>query len=119
MNISNREIVEACIPILKKAREKETKEKCFLTSYQIWMTLREQNPEIRARIEGCEGKALGKKGGSYRGPAKRIGNALCRSHNRIETKYFDTRYLSFSQKGEKEFKASGRTCGIFRIKKES
>lgn len=119
MNISNKEIVQACIPILNKAREKETKENCFLTSYQIWMTLRNQNPEIRARIEACEGKALGKQGGSYKGPAKRIGNALCRSYKKIETRYFDTRYLIFSQKGEKEFGASGRTCGIFRIKKET
>ena len=119
MNISNKEIVQACIPILEKAREKKTKEKCFLTSYQIWMTLRKQNAEIRARIEESEGKALGKKGGSYKGPAKRIGNALCRSYNKIETKYFDTSYLIFSQKGEKEFKASGRTCGIFRIKEET
>ncbi|HUT30054.1 MAG TPA: hypothetical protein VMX13_09705 [Sedimentisphaerales bacterium] len=119
MSISNKEIVEACIPILRKAREKETKEKCFLTSYQIWMSLRKENPEIRARIEKSEGKALGKKGGSYKGPAKRIGSALGRAYNRIETKYFDTRYLIFSQKGEKPFGASGRTCGIFRIKKET
>ena len=119
MNISNKEIVEACIPILKKAREKETKEKCFLTSYQIWMTLRKQNPEIRARIEKSEGKALGKKGGSYKGPAKRIGNALCRAYNNIETKHFDTKYLIFSQRGEEQFGPSGRTCGIFRIKKET
>lgn len=119
MKITNKEIVEACIPILKRAREKETKEKCFLTSYQIWMTLREQNPEIRARIEKTEGKALGRRGGSYKGPAKRIGNALCRAYNKIETKCFDTRYIIFKQKDEKEFEASGRTCGIFRIKKET
>jgi hypothetical protein len=119
MSISNKEIVQACIPILRQAREKASKEKCFLTSYQLWMTLREENPEIRARIEKCEGKALGKKGGSYKGPAKRIGSALGRASNRIETRYFDTRYLVFSQKGEKEFRASGRTCGIFRIKKET
>ncbi|MCK4792297.1 MAG: hypothetical protein KAV87_51685 [Desulfobacteraceae bacterium] len=114
MEITNREIVEACVPILQNSRHEDPNEMCFLTSYQIWLILREQRPDIRERIEADEGTALGRGGGSHRGPAKRIGDALSRS-DEIETRYFDTRHIIFRSNGE-EFAASGPSCGLFRLR---
>jgi len=115
MTVTNNEIVEACLSILEQVRVHPhgTNERCFLTAYQIWLLLVEENEPICDRLIEEYGPAVGEGGGDYVGPAQRIAQALGRS-NRIETQYLDTRKIVF--RDEEMFGASGDDCGLFRLR---
>lgn len=91
MTIPDSEILQACLPTLEQARvhPHSTNERCFLTAYQIWLILNEENAPICEQLIREYGAAVGRHGGDYVGPAQRIAQALGRS-DRIETHYLDT-----------------------------
>ena len=115
MTIPNSEILQACLPILEQARihPHGTNERCFLTAYQIWLILNEENDPICGRLTDEYGEAVGRHGGANVGPAQRIAQALGRS-DRIETRYLDTQRINFQD--QENFSASGNDCGLFRLR---
>lgn len=117
MSVSDNEIVVACLPVLEQAliHPHGNNERCFLTAYQIWLLLSEEDNPICDRLTDVYGDAVGKDGGDYVGPAQRIAQALGRSP-RIETQYLDTRKIEF--RNEEMFRASGNDCGLFRLRVE-
>lgn len=77
MTVTHNEIVQACEPVLKNAHfHRNSSERGFLTAYQIWLLLRERNPEFRHTLLQECGPAFCKGGGDQDGPAKRIAQAL-------------------------------------------
>jgi hypothetical protein len=115
MAVRDREIVEACLPLLRRVRVHPhgINERCFLTAYQIWLILSRRDEPICGRLIGEYGPAVGGGGGKNVGPALRIAQALGRSR-RIETHYLDTRKIAF--RGDRLFSASGEDCGLFRLR---
>jgi hypothetical protein len=123
MSVSHKRIVEACRPILENAgfHDAQTRHpRRFITGYQIWHILKENNDSIYPELESEYGTAQGKGGGStdgakrngdiVDGPVKRIGQALGNCSG-IETQYLDTRHLQFNG-----IKPTGKDCGLFRLK---
>lgn len=110
MSISNEEIVGSCLHLLRDINRHPhgRNERVFITAYQIWILLEEQNHSICERLIRY-GPAVGKDAGNNIGPAQRIAQALGRSR-RIETRYLDTRCIHFDN-----FYAPGADCGLFRI----
>lgn len=112
MSVPNGEIVEACMPLLvrvaRRKRRGGKRERVYLTAYQIWFLLEEQDNRICEALRSY-GTAVGKGGGKNVGPAQRIAAALEQS-DRIETYGFDTRRISVSGK------KPAPTCNIFRLK---
>lgn len=114
MTVSNVEIVNECRTILESVPV-NMGEGCFITSYQIWTLLNEQNNNICQELVDSCGEAVGEGGGDYVGPAQRIGQALGRTED-IETHYLDTRRVRFVSANGVIFKASGNHCGLFRLR---
>jgi len=117
MSVSDEDIIEACMPILRNAVVHNSGERCFLTAYQIWILLAGQSGPICERLRQCYGDAVGEDGGAHVGPAQRIGQALGRSGD-IETRYLDTRKILFQLQEQIPFRASGRHCGLFRLRRD-
>jgi hypothetical protein len=108
------EIVQACMGVLSKVKKRKRRggrrERLFVTAYQIWLLLqKEQNPICKV-LEKKYGRAVGKGGGAYVGPAQRIGVAL-EASDQIETYHLDVRRLSLPG-----IRPSGTSCGIFRLR---
>ena len=116
MSVSNDVIMNACLPILENARihPHGDNERCFLTAYQIWLILVEQNDPICETLISEYGPAVGKGGGENVGPAQRIAQALGRS-DQIETHYIDTRKIRF-QSPLGNLEPSDPDCGLFRLR---
>jgi hypothetical protein len=112
--VPHKQIVEACWPILEKVGFHVTQTACqrrFVTAYQIWFRLREQQaPICQVLIDECGGEYNGKDAGSPVGQAQKIAQALGNCAD-IETQYFDDGETYF-----KDFKPSPPDCGLFRIK---
>ncbi len=117
MSVSDKDIIEACMPILQSVRTHNSGERCFLTAYQIWILLAGQSGPICERLRQCYGDAVGEGGGAHVGPAQRIGQALGRSED-IETRYLNTRKILFQLQEQIPFRASGRHCGLFRLRRD-
>ena len=116
MSVRNTDIVEACCSVLQNVLIHRSQERCFLTAYQIWILLREQNHPICEQLVNNYGTAVGRHGGLNVGPAQRIAQALVRSQ-RIETHYLDNRRIHFSPIRRRYFAPSGQDCGIFRLRR--
>ena len=116
MSVSDKDIVKACRSVLQDVLIHRSRERCFLTAYQIWILLREQNHPICERLVNNYGMAVGRHGGLNVGPAQRIAQALGRSQ-RIETHYLDTRRIHFRPIRRRYFAPSGQDCGIFRLRR--
>jgi hypothetical protein len=117
MPVPDIQILNACIPILQNVHEHEhgNREQRFITAYQIWLLLREEDNPICSVLLSEYGDAVGEGGGDYVGPAQRIAQALGRSPERIETHYVDTRRLVFKPLDQNYFEPSGLDCGLFRL----
>ena len=118
MSISRNEILMACRPILENAHRHSSGTRGFLTAYQIWYILLEENIEFCDHLRSGCGGAVGAGGGDPDGPAKRIADALGHSQDTIETHYFDPRKAFFGNNPESAVKASGQVCGLFRLRGE-
>ena len=80
--VSDNEIVEGCFRILHRVRVHPhgNNERCFLTAYQIWLLLVDENNPLCDVLRNEYGTAVGKGGGINIGPAQRIALALGRSN---------------------------------------
>lgn len=114
MTVRDVDIVNECRVILESVPI-NMGEGCFITSYQIWTLLNEQNNNICQELVNSYGGAVGNGGGCHVGPAQRIGQALGRSED-IETHYLDTRRIRFVFTNGDIFGASGNHCGLFRLR---
>lgn len=114
MSISHERIIEECRPILEEVQMHNTKKRRgrrFITAYQVWDVLKEQDRSIcEELIAECGGDFVGKEAGSNVGPAQKIAQAIGNSPE-IETQYLDTRYVRFNG-----IKPSGPDCGLFRLR---
>ena len=117
MSVTNQEIFNACLPVLRNAHlhAHGMNERCFLTAYQIWIILREQNEPICQQLTNEYGNAVGRGGGSNVGPAQRIAQALGHSEQ-IDTHYLDTKRILFHTRQIQAFGPSGQDCGLFRLR---
>ena len=118
MLITNDDVFKLCLPVLTKVKNHKAKTRAkrrFITAYQIWELMDFiSKHELENKIGS---KAVGKKGGDYEGPVKRIAMALGR-HPLVDTEYIDTRRLLFSEKRNTRIysPSSGEDCGLFRLK---
>jgi len=114
MSITEKEIVQSCMRVLSKVRKRKRRggnhERLFLTAYQIWLLLQKEQDPICEVLEQKYGRAVGKGGGAYVGPAQRIGVALGAS-DEIETYHLDVRELSLPG-----ITPSGTSCGLYRMR---
>lgn len=115
MTIPNTQIVDACMPLLESVADHRQQERRFLTAYQIWLLLLQNNHPICQMLRDHYGNAVGRYGGEHVGPAQRIAQALGKSAQ-IETRYFDTRKVLFRDSGGDSFEPSGSDCGLFRLR---
>jgi hypothetical protein len=111
MNVSDSQILEACLPILRKARREPSGRRPFLTAPQIWISLgQKQHPICRQLIE-----AYGQQPGADKPSAlHRLAEALANAPY-METCHLDTRYVLFDLMDGRTFGAGGRDCRIFRL----
>lgn len=114
MTIPNTQIVDACTPLLRSVADHRPQERRFLTAYQIWLLLLQDNHPICQLLIEHYGSAVGKHGGEHVGPAQRIAQALGNSAQ-IDTCYLDTRKVLFCVSDNDNFEASGPDCGLFRL----
>ena len=114
MAVSQKEIVESCKKIIETLNPHTTKtisENLFITAYQIWETLKENDHAICEHlIDDCGGDFVGKGAGSNIGPAQKIARSLGQCPE-IETQYINTKYLTIA-----EITPSGTDCGLFRLR---
>lgn len=107
MTINFDEIIEACMPILqnvKHHRMKNRTERRFITAYQVWELLQNDDEQFTQRLKDACGT-------ENVTPIQKIAQALGRSPNEIDTHYLDTRYLAIN-----EFPLTKEDCGIFRLR---
>ena len=111
MYIDNDEILEACLPILRKARAERSGRRPFLTPQQLWITLWREHHRICGRlVESCRTQG----GSGNDGVLGRIAEALANAPY-TETCYLDTRYILFDLMDGRQIGAGGRDCRIFRL----
>jgi hypothetical protein len=111
MYIADERILGACLPILRKARAEQSGTRPFLTTQQIWITLRRERHRICTEL--LEYYQRGRDNGQNEVLA-RIGQALGEAPY-VETRYLDARYVLFDPIEDQEFGAGGRSCRIFRL----
>ena len=116
MSFSHNEILTACQPILENAHRHSSDTRGFLTAYQIWFILLENNVAFCDRLRSECGNAVGAGGGDPDGPARRIADALGHSTDRIDTLYLDPRKAFFGNDRNEVIEASGQVCGLFRLR---
>lgn len=90
--VTDKEIVEACMPILEDAQKEWGT--VFLNAYQIWAILNEKSDPICKRLEESYGGSVGAGAGTPYTPVVRISHALSRS-DKIEHYYMDGRFTKF------------------------
>ena len=90
--VTDKEIVEACMPILKDAQKEWGT--VFLNAYQIWCILNEKSDPICERLRESHGARVGAGAGTTFTPIVRISQALSRSEE-IEHYYMDGRLTKF------------------------
>ena len=111
MHVSDKQILDACLPILRKARGEQSGRRPFLTAQQIWISLcQKHNPLCGQLIESCRPPS----GMEKPGVLDRLADALADAPY-METCYLDTRYVQFDLMDGRAFGAGGRDCRIFRL----
>lgn len=112
--VSHMQIVDACWRILDEVGyhlPQTINQRRFVTAYQIWFRLREQQvPICQMLIDACRGEFVGKDAGSNVGPAQKIAQALGNCAN-IETHHLDNAGMHFGG-----IEPSPPDCGLFRIR---
>ena len=108
-------ILNTCLPILGSARRHSSGSRGFLTAYQIWFILLDENLEFCNQLRSECGDAVGSGGGCPDGPARRIADALGHSSDSVETLYFDPKKVFFGRDRTEIVEASGQVCGLFRL----
>jgi len=90
--VTDKEIVEVCMPILKDAQKEWGPE--FLSAYQIWAILTKTNAPICQKLQESHGANVGAGAGTRFTPVLRISHALSRADN-IQRYYMDARFTRF------------------------
>jgi hypothetical protein len=90
--VTDKEIVEACMPILKDAQKEW--DTVFLNAYQIWGILNEKSAPICKQLEESHGANVGAGAGTPFTPVVRISQAPSRS-DKITRYYMDGRFTKF------------------------
>jgi hypothetical protein len=104
-------ILEACLPILRKARAEPSGRRPFLTAQQIWISLwRNRHPICRRLLESSRAPRDRVPGDVLDRIAEAVANAPY-----VETRYLDARYVMFDLMDGREIGAGGRDCRIFRL----
>ncbi len=110
MQVSNEQILEATLPILRKARREPSGRRPFLTAQQIWISLcQKRNPICRSLVEACR-----RPGANKISVLDRLADILAAAPY-METSYLDTRYVQFDLMDGRAISAGGRDCRIFRL----
>lgn len=110
--VSDKEIVEACMPILKDAQKEWGT--VFLNAYQIWSLLDEKDESFCKQMKESYGKDVGEGAGERVTPVVRISQALSRS-DKIEHYYMDGRLTKFNI-GDKDIEPGYPVFDIFRLR---
>ncbi len=111
MDVSDKQILDACLSILRKARRERSGKRPFLTAQQIWISLcQKRNPLCRQLIESCRSESSVNRPGVL----DRLADALA-SAPYMEIRHLDTRYVQFDLMDGRAFGAGGRDCRIFRL----
>lgn len=110
--VTDKEIVEACMPILKDAQKEW--DTVFLNAYQIWSILNEKSELICERLQESYGDNVGAGAGTPFTPVVRISLALSRS-DKIERYYMDARFTKF-RIGDKDIEPGYPVYDIFRLR---
>jgi hypothetical protein len=104
-------ILEACLPILRKARAEPSGRRPFLTAQQIWISLwRNHHPICRRLLESSRAP----RDRVPRDVLDRIAEAVANAPY-VETRYLDARYVMFDLMDGRQIGAGGRDCRIFRL----
>lgn len=111
MDLANEMILEACLPILRKARAEPSGRRPFLTAQQIWISLwRNRHPICRQLLESCRAP----RDSMPREVLDRIAEAVANAPY-VETRYLDARYVMFDLMDGRQIGAGGRDCRVFRL----
>jgi hypothetical protein len=111
MYVSSKQILEACLPILSKARREPSGRRPFLTAQQIWISLRQkEDPICQQLIDSCRKQP----GVDKPSVLDRLADVLTDAPY-MEISYLDTRYVQFDLMDGRTFGAGGRDCRIFRL----
>lgn len=110
--VTDEEIVEACMPILRDAQKEW--DTVFLNAYQIWGILNEESAPICKQLEESHGDSVGAGAGVPFTPVVRISQALSRSE-KIEHYYMDGRLTKF-RIGNKDIEPGYPVFDIFRLR---
>ncbi|MBN1359219.1 MAG: hypothetical protein JW993_01445 [Sedimentisphaerales bacterium] len=116
MNVSNKQILDACLPTLRKARREPSGRRPFLTAQQIWISLcQKQHPICQQLLESCRQRpGVDQPGVDQPGVLDRLACALTDAPY-MEISYLDTRYVQFDLMDGRIVGAGGRDCRIFRL----
>ena len=110
--VTDKEIVEACMPILKHAQKEWGT--VFLNAYQIWAILKEKNAPICQQLQESHGSSVGAGAGTRFTPVVRISQALSRL-DKIMRYYMDGRFTKF-RIGDKDIEPGYPIYNIFRLR---
>ena len=110
--VTDKEIVEACMPILKDAQKEW--DTVFLNAYQILGILNKKSVPICKQLEESHGPNVGAGAGRPFTPVVRISHALSRSE-KIEHHYMDGRFTKF-RIGDEDIEPGYPIYDIFRLR---
>jgi len=110
--VTDKEIVEACMPILRDAQKKWGT--VFLNAYQMWAILNEENNPICVGLRESYGDGVGEGAGTRFTPVVRISQALSRSE-KIEHYYMDGMFTKF-RIDDKDIEPGYPVYDIFRLR---
>jgi len=109
--VTDKEIIEACMPVLKDAQKEWGT--VYLNAYQIWAVLNDKNAPICEQLQESHGANVGEGAGTPFTPVVRISHALSRS-DKIKRCYMDARFTKFVI-GDRIVEPGYPICDIFRL----